>query len=160
LRLVDIAQLAQAVPADVGELAVGRVWLARDPVAPEDEVKVVDLVAVRVGRPRLLLDEGESCHADDDAGLLRAFAHGGVGRLLAGLHDARDALPGSVVGAPAEQDLLVFEHDRGHADEGERGMPDPLTQRDDELRGGHVLQRRGGWSSERRGGLTFNPRLR
>src|SRR5690606_28012184 len=57
----------------------------------------------------------------------------------AGLHDPGDRLPGAVVGALAEQDLLITEHDRRDAGECEGSVADVLTQREHEIRSGHDL---------------------
>lgn len=137
VEVVDGRQIAEGEPAHLGELAVGGVRLTRDPLAAEDEIEVVDLIAVRVRDPIELLDEGEPCGAHDDARLLEAFAHRGIRRLLARVDDARHALPRAVVGASADQHLVAAHDHRGDPDERKRIVADALAHAEDEVGGGH-----------------------
>ena len=71
-----------------------------------------------------------------------AFPDRRVGGLLAGVDDARDGLPRTVVSPPSDEHLLVTEDDGGDADEGEGSGADLLAEGEDELGSGHADQPR------------------
>jgi hypothetical protein len=70
--------------------------------------------------------ETHGAHADTR--LFPALAHGRVGGLLAGIDDARHALPCPVVRPLPEEHLLVLEHHGCHADQRQRRRADLLAQ--------------------------------
>ena len=79
------------------------------------------------------MDPREPLHADDDARLFERLADGGVGGLLARVHDARDRGQAAVVAPASEQQLAVSDDDSGDPDEGERAGADEAAQFEDEV---------------------------
>lgn len=136
--VTDLVEAVVGIPADLGHLTVDGERLARDPAAPEGEIKVVALVAVGVRDPGDLMHPGQSVGPDDDTGLFGGLTDRGIGRFLTRIDDAGDRREGTVVAASPQQHVAPSDDDGGHADERKRSGADESAQLENEVRGGHA----------------------
>lgn len=78
LRIINIAHGSEIVEPDFAEFAIGRMRVAGNPPAAEDDVEEVNLVPVDVRDARQLLNESKSLDRNVDSCFFEAFAHGRV----------------------------------------------------------------------------------
>jgi hypothetical protein len=86
--LVDRRQFLGQVPEHIAKLPIGWPDLAAYGAAAERDFEMLSLVAVGVGFGLGDCHRGQHLGYCDDAGLLKALAHGGVCWLLARVDDA------------------------------------------------------------------------